>query len=427
LLPRPGPLPLTVGFVTTKRLRTPVTFDDACAQIEGALHGSTRRAIVDDALRGGDGAPAFEAMQSAMRANTFPTASGPLVLRRIVDSFDAKSRREGLHVVQGWDFQNLRFTTDNSPSLLVEYCSRLSRTLDDRASLTILLDQYFLTVLSLLAVRAWDDGDANANLDRLTSLVRAVQGPGGSGRMFVEDAETLLFLAVSYYHPNEDSYGRLLEKVRRLNDAHRLRIAIPCAAMLGSHLRWGLRFMYDRDVGRMRDDNLVDYPWLLFAAVELLRAGAYEPLLDALSADPWAFTGDVPAALVVDTQQHSAFRLRLGDRGAGLLAEFEKLQPAPRSYSPLSYACNFPSNASVASVAVSLEDGTVFPALSALFARKGGDPALALAERLMKYSASDPSRLGAGGAPLIVYDPADGAHAFNATMRTLKEFHAKSP
>jgi hypothetical protein len=406
--------------MSTKRLRTPVTFDDACAQIDSALNGSTRRAIVDHALRGKSGTP-FEQLRAAMRTNTFETASEPLVLRRIVDSFDAKSRREGLHVVQGWDFQNLRFTTDNAPSLLVDYTSRLSRNLEDRASLAILLDQYFLMLLSLLAVRAWDDGDPNRNLERVSALIRAVQGKDGSGRAFVDDAETLLFLAVSYYHPNEDSYGRLLERVRRLDDAHRMRIAVPCAAMLGSHLRWGLRFMYGRDVGRMRDDNLVDYPWLLFSAVELLRAGAFEPLLDALSADPWAFTGDVPTALVVDAQQHAAFRLRLGDRGEGLLKEFEKLQPAPRTYSPLSYACNFPSNAMVATVAVSLEDGTMFPSLNSLFARKGGDAALGLAERLMKYSASDPGRLGAGGAPLIVYDPADGAHAYNAVIRTVRE------
>jgi nucleotidyltransferase/DNA polymerase involved in DNA repair len=45
--------------------------------------------------------------------------------------------------------------------------------------------------------------------------------------------------------------------------------------------------------------------------------------------------------------------------------------------------------------------------------------AQALALRLMDYSVSDPSRLGAGQAPLIAYGPFDGASAFNSLRRCL--------
>jgi hypothetical protein len=388
-----------------------------------ALVGGARRDIVDHALSGEAGS-AFERLRSAMREHRFPVASGALALRRIVDTFDAKSRREGLHVVQPWDFQAYHFTKEIAPVMLLDYCARLpKRSADERSTIAILLDQYFLTVLSLLAVRAWDDGDPNGNLDRVSALVRAVQGPDGSGHAFVDDAESLLFLAVSYYHPNEDSYGLLLEKVRGLDEKHRVRVAAPCAAMLGSHLRWGLRFMYQRDAGLMRDDNIVDYPWLLFAVDTLARAGATEAFLDGLSADPWAFTGDLPAALSGDAAQHAGLRAWLRERCAGLLDEIAIHQPSPKAYSPLSYACNFPLNASVAKVAIVLEDGRPYPSLNALFAR-GASGAGELAERLMQYSASDPMRLGAGGAPLIVYDPADGAHAYNAVVRTLREFVA---
>ena len=383
--------------------------------------------MVDQILSGQSGT-VFERLQSAMREHRFPVVSGALALRRIVDSFDAQSRREGLHVVQPWDFQAHRFTKDIAPVMLVDYCARLPKRLAaERLTIAILLDQYFLTVLSLLAVRAWDDGDPNENLDRVSTLVRAVQGPGGSGHAFVDDAETLLFLAVSYYHPNEDSYGLLLDKVRALDEKHRVRVAGPCAAMLGSHLRWGLRFMYKRDVGAMREDNLVDYPWLLFAVDTLARAGAIEAMLDGFSADPWAFAGEVPVALSGDAAKHAALRVWLRERGTGFLDEIATHQPSPKAYSPLSYACNFPLNASVALVAIALEDGRTYPSLNALFAREpqGAKPdasAGRLAERLMQYSASDPGRLGAGGAPLIVYDPADGAHAYNAVVRTLLEF-----
>lgn len=362
-----------------------------------------------------------------MRAHRFPVASGAMALRRIVDSFDAKSRREGLHVVQPWDFQAYHFTKDIAPVMLADYCARLpKRAADDRSTLAILLDQYFLTVLSLLAVRAWDEGDPNDNLDRVSALVRTVQGPAGSGHRFVDDAESLLFLAVSYYHPNEDSYGLLLEKVRALDEQHRVRVAAPCAAMLGSHLRWGLRFMYKRDVGAMRDDNIVDYPWLLFAVDTLARAGATEAFLDGFSADPWAFTGEWPAALSGDAAQHAGLRAWLRERGTSLTEEIASYQPSPKVYSPLAYACNFPLNASVAKVVIALEDDRTYPSLNVLFGGGAGSGAGELAERLMKYSASDPGRLGAGGAPLIVYDPADGAHAFNAVVRTLREFAGRT-
>jgi hypothetical protein len=393
--------------------------------------GGTRREIVDQVLSG-QSDTLFERLRSAMCEHQFRVASGSLALRRIVGSFDAKSRREGLHVVQPWDFQAHRFTKDIAPVMLVDYCARLPRRLaTDRLTIAILLDQYFLTVLSLLAVRAWDDGDANENLDRVSTLVRSVQGPDGCGRPFVDDAESLLFLAVSYYHPNEDSYGLLLDKVRALDEKHRVRVAGPCAAMLGSHLRWGLRFMYKRDVGAMREDNLVDYPWLLFAVDTLARAGAIEAMLDGFSADPWAFTGELPVALSGDAAQHAALRVWLRERGTSLLDEIASQQPSPKAYSPLSYACNFPLNAAVAAVAIALEDGRTYPSLNALFVREplGARPEASagrLAERLMQYSSSDPARLGAGGSPLIVYDPADGAHAYNEVVRTLLEFLGRS-
>jgi hypothetical protein len=75
--------------------------------------------------------------------------------------------------------------------------------------------------------------------------------------------------AISQYHPREHAYDDLLAKVWSLDETHRLRVALACAPSLGSHLRWGLRFMYERDVARMRDDNVVDYPWLLFSIVTL--------------------------------------------------------------------------------------------------------------------------------------------------------------
>ncbi len=422
--------------------RTAITYEDACSALAAALTGATRHEIVDVALSGGTGDAPLARLRAAMRAHMFPTRSVPLALRRVVDALDARSRREGLHVIQGWDFQTHRFTDDIAPVLLLDYCARLDRrAADDRAAAAILLDQYFVAVLSMLTVRAWDEGSPNENLDRVSALLRALQGPDGSGHRFVDDAESLLFLAISYYHPDEHCYSLLLQKVTTLDDQHRFRVAAPCAAMLGGHLRWGLRFMYRRDVGLMRDDNVVDYPWLLFAVVTLARAyaemldtGAHgdareaivEGLLAGLSADPWAFTGKAPACLAGHEAEHAELNEILGRRGKALLDEMERLEPPSGTYSPLAFACNFPLNAAVALVAVAVQDGGTRPTLNALFTHERPsvwpeDSAEGLARRLMEYS-SDPARLDARGAPLIVYDPYDGVHSHNMVVRTLREY-----
>ena len=335
-----------------------------------------------------------------MRSHTFQTGSGTVSLEKLVFDYDERAQREGLHLLHAWDFQRHVFSDEIAPVLLLDHSLALQRKADDRMTTGILLDAYLYSVLSLLAARSWDEGDPNDNLDRVAELMRLVETP------YVDDAESLLFLAVSYYHPEEACYGRLLEKARGLDADHQLRMARSCGAMLGAHLRWGYRFMYDRDVERMREDNVVDYPWLSFAIETLEREAGRNPsqeadeaLLLAVAADPEAYV------------------LQLETDPAELARRFARLQAGHRSYSPLAFTCNFPANAAVALIASSLEDGRAWRSLNALFRRER--ESAALAERLMKWSASDPARLGKGGAPLNVHDPAEGVRAWNAVMREL--------
>ncbi len=370
-----------------------------------------------------------------MRTHAFPTARETISLRSVVDSLDARTRKEGLHVLQGWDFVAHRFPDDIAPVLLLDFCERngaLERF--TRESLAILLDQYFLAVLQLFAVRVWDEGDANVNLDRISAMLADLQGENGCGHRFIDDAESLLMLAVSYYHPEEPAYDRVLAKVRTLDESHRLRFALPCASIMASHLRWGLRFMYRRDVGVMRNDNVVDYPWLQFALLTLMRAYVAGPageapaaaarariveaLMDGLSADPWAFAGQAPAFLAPVQTEHDELRSLLSGHRNALLEEFERQRPTAKNYSPLAFSCNFLSNASVAMLVLAV-GGAKHPSMNALLSRAGGDAANNFARALMEYSAT-PERLGHGGAPLIVLDPYEGISCFNTLVRTLK-------
>jgi hypothetical protein len=417
------------------------TIGSAAGELEAVLRGPARGEILDALVSDEGPDTALARLRHAMRTHTFPVGAAhkPLSLRRIVDTLDARTRKEGLHVLQGWDYVAHRFPDDIAPVLLLDYCARAGAANDSRKSLAILLDQYFLTVLSLLAVRAWDDGDANENLDRVTGLLRDLGGPHGSGQRFIQDAETLLLLAVSYFHPEERGYDSIRERINTLDAAHQLRCALPCAAIMASHLRWGLRFMYRRELGLMRGDNEVDYRWLLDSLLALMRAYArmcddgiqgaerervVEGLLNGLSADPWAFIEKAPAFLRAHQAEHDEFRDLFGQHRNALLREFESQRPGTAVYSPLAFAANFLSNAAVAMVVVALVDEQPPPSLDALLATERAralpvGSVERLARELMAYSMAAAERVGGGAAPLIVVDPLDAAHCFNNVMRVM--------
>lgn len=423
--------------------RPGITFGDAAAQLEELLRGPARGEIVETLLNEDRADTALSRLRHAMRTHTFSRGAEekPVSLRRVVDTLDARTRREGLHVLQGWDYVAHRFPDDIAPVLLLDYCLRAGAANDTRKSLAILLDQYCLAVLSLLVVRAWDDGDANENLDRVTALLGHLGGEQGCGLRFIDDAETLLLLAVAYFHPEERGYDSIRERIGTLDSAHQLRCALPCASIQASHLRWGLRFMYRREIDLMRKDNEVDYRWLLFALLELMRSYArmcddgihgaerervVEGLLNGLSADPWAFIERAPTFLRVHQAAHDEFRALLSARRADLLREFASQRPGSAVYSPLAFATNFLSNALVAMVIVALVDEQPQPSLDSLLATERAralprGSAERLSRELMAYSMAAAERIGGGAAPLVVVDPLDAMHCFNNVVRVVNE------
>lgn len=429
-----------------KQSDTDITLAEACEVLETTLRGATRGEIVDRALKSGDLREAIQHLRSGMRSHVFKTGSRPLALDHIVRKLDSRTRQDGFHVLQAWDHGKHEFTKETIPVLLMERFAAEGIAKDyERAALAIFLDCYFLHVLALLVIRAWDDGDANDTLNRVTRLIRDLQGPNGSGRKFLDDAEMLLHLAISLYHPYEPAYDNLLLKVWTLNEEHRLNLALGGAAILGSHLRWGLQVMYQRDLAKMRDDNVVDYPWLLFSLVTLMReyarmheAGVHgverervvEGLLNGLTPDPWAFLGAPPAALSAHRDEYADFCRLLYRHRTDLLEEFQRYTPFGRTYSATAFDFNFLHNAFVAMVAVSLvPDSTPNLSVNALLTSAYADGSLAessaiLARALMDYSGARPERLGEHGSRLVVYDPHAAVRSFTTTVRTIREHRA---
>ena len=211
-------------------------------------------------------------LRDSMRSNVWKAGGTEINLGRTVRIYDGLTRRDGFHVMHDWDGIADRVNEDTIPVDVLNYLidQRGGGDASDVA-LAVLLDYYFMHVLALLSLRVWDEGDADANLDRLSHLLTLLQGTGGSGQQFAADAETLLLLGTSHFEIDERGYDKLLERVRTLNQAHQTNVALGHAASMGSHLRFGFEATYARDTVIMRDDNVTDYPWLCFSLATLMR------------------------------------------------------------------------------------------------------------------------------------------------------------
>lgn len=418
-------------------------FDIGCSVLESALTGSTRRDLVDDLSSEATLDASLQRLRAGLRANVLSAGGRHVSLERIVNIFDRETRQEGFHALHDWDGRADRVGDDTIAVDVLNYVARM-RAADpaDRTAVAIVIDYYLINILALFSLRIWDEGDADRNLDRIGQLLALLQGPEGSGQMFVRDAETLILIATSHFEVQERGYDRLLDRVRQLNASHQVRIAMGHAASMGSHLRFGFEATYARDTIVMRDDNIADYPWLCYALSVVMneyarfqsanvtgseRAAVVESLLNGLSADARAFVGEAPTSMVKCAGDLTRFRDAYFAHRSDLLQEFEPFRPTEARYSPLSFFFNFSHN---------VLKGTIVDALlrsdpwrltfDDLLTGNSHDEALSeqktlLATTLMTYARLNPDRIRGQLMPVIVYDAQAGRQAFGTTMRRLRE------
>ena len=261
-----------------------VSFEGACALLETALDGAARREIVAALSDAKDFAHALRRLRGGMRDHVWKIGAGKIDLSEVVAKYDRRTRQDGFHVLHDWDGKADHVNDDIIPVDVLDYlAAQRGAQPPDTAALAILLDYYFFHLLTLFSLRVWDEGDPDANLDRLDVLLGQLQGADGSGQRFVDDAATLILIATSHFEIVERGYGALLERVRTLNREHRLRIALAHTVSMGSHLRFGFEASYGRDTVVMRDDNVADYPWLCFALMTVMQE--YARLAAAGAAD----------------------------------------------------------------------------------------------------------------------------------------------
>jgi hypothetical protein len=420
-----------------------VSFDGACALIETALGGGARRDILDGVSASRDFTQALRRLRAGMRANAWKAGSGKIDLEEAVGKYDRRTRQDGFHVLHDWDGKADHVNDDIIPVDVLDYViAKRGAGPFGANALAILLDYYFLHLLALFSLRIWDEGDPDANLDRLDALVDLLQGPDGSGQSFVDDAATLILIATSHFEIVERGYGALLARVRTLNPEHRRRIALAHTVSMGSHLRFGFEATYGRDTVVMRDDNVADYPWLCFALKTMMEeyarleaAGAsdeeaapiVEGILNGLSADARAFVGQPPASLSGSEGDRGEFRELFRQHRTTLLERFQNFKPAADLYSPLSFFFNFSHNVLKGTVVDALLRGRAWPLtfddmLTAL-SRDEAEVALKqeLAVTLMGHARANPDTIRGRPMPVIVYDPSTGRDAFAVTMRKIRE------
>jgi hypothetical protein len=437
-------------------------FSEACALIERALAGSTRQHLVSELARSRPFAKSLARLREHLRVNAFEPFLAP---------FDHRTRQEGFHVLHDWDGKADRVNAETIPVDVLDYVARLRGADAPQApALAVLLDYYYFHVLQLLALRVWDEGDADGNLDRLNDLLDLLQGGGGSGQPFVGNAATLILIATSHFEVVERGYDRLLRRVRTLNHAHQVNVAIGHASSMGCHLRFGFEATYGRDTLQMREDNVADYPWLCFALTTVMReyvrlrdagvdaagrAPVVEALVNGLSADARAFLGVAPPSLASADAERAEFRDRFVACRDDLVGEFERCRPVEGVYSPLSFFFNFSHNVlkgivvdallrgqpwdvsfndMLTAITVRLKPDTSddrgavgetanhAPVVSGFSRTVDGDARAdreQLARTLMEYARANPDRIGGRLMPVIVYDPRAGHRAFRVMMEKL--------
>lgn len=421
-------------------------FKEASAGLEAALTGGTRKAILDEVSKAKTFDRAARHLRDFMRMHRFDAGGAALFSGRWVKHLDQVTRGEGFHALHDWDGKADRFNDDIIPVEVTNFVERMIRPKDHaegRFVLALLLDYYFAYLLGLVALRAWDEGEANANLSTTSRLLAALQGPEGSGQVFARSAEALILIATSHFEPDVTAYDRLLAKIGALNEPHRVGLSLAHAKILGSHLRFGLEVTCAGNITALRDDNIPDYPWLCFALRTLLERYAVcaaleggascerevlaESLLIGLMPDAPAFLEDPPPE-ALSSREPDVVRIRelFGSHRSSLLADFEVHRPTLTEYSPLSFTFNFPHNLVKGIVVDAARRGAPWAiALEDLVSALPRTPELDLARRslattLMGYALAHPDTIRGRPHPAIVCDPSAGLRAFEAIVRDLR-------
>src|SRR5947209_3644713 len=139
-----------------------------------------RRALLEPLAASASFGAALRALRAGMRGHLWKAGGARIDLGEVVAKYDRRARQEGFHVLHDWDGKADHVNDDIIPVDVLDYViARRGAGPLDPAALAILLDYYFVHLLALFALRVWDEGDPDANLERVDALLHMLQGPDG--------------------------------------------------------------------------------------------------------------------------------------------------------------------------------------------------------------------------------------------------------
>lgn len=407
----------------------PTNFQVLAEQVEDILDGPMRHAIAATLSNRPSAHEALGGLRHLMRSHVWTAQGQSVPLTTGIAAADGTTRREGFHALNDWDGIADHVNREIIPVDVLDFVRAARRDAPTSpVVLGLLIDYYFFHVLSLMALRIWDEEDPAAALDTVGRLLDLLQGPDGSRQPFVHDAATLILIATSHYEPNESGYDLLLTRVRLLPESHRLAIALGHAASLGAHLRFGFLATYGRRTTDMRDDNVADYPWLHWALSEVITALTNMTSEERASPRGLQLTEALLGGLSADTAEvlaHGDVATRVLPLLPELRPRFEALAPTPAAYSPISWFFNFSHNVIKGTIidACFREEAWTVSYSDLLTGPHGGHSPLpsreALARTLMEYARRSPQRIRGELLPVIVYDVDAGRACHAATLAAL--------
>lgn len=413
---------------------------DLLARIEDALTAGARARFVDHAARLKPFSRSLSEIRQGLATHRLRAPGFSIDWRELVDSLDQDTRREGFHVLHEWDGKALRVVDASIVVSVLDFLSaRRGTEATDRGALAILVDYYFVYLLALAAMRAWDTPDPPATLERVTAVLAQLQRGESSRQRFADDAEMLVLIATSHYEPEEGGFRLLLERVRALPRPQLVTVALQHAHAMGAHLRYAYEITTAKSIPGTREDNVADYPWLRWSVLTLLeefdrvvidpdaaarRAQLAEGLVNGLVPDPAAFVGSDARTIAPGPETDRIIELFERHRSS-LTEAFAPHRPLDRAYSPLSLFFNFSQNllkgavvdAVVMGEAWNLSLNDMFTALPPGDVKHAGKERLA--RTVMAYARVSPDTVSGRPVPAVVYDPVTARRSFATAMRVL--------
>ena len=176
------------------------------------LTGTFRAEVVQELRVRAPSAPPGR-LAEAMGPTWWAFGGAQLTLARAVRDYDRRTRTRISRPTTGTGWRHV------NPTRSRWTCSRSSSASAARRPSTVvpsvLIDYYFMHVLSLLTLRAWDEGRRRRQPRPPRRPAGAAAGPAGSGQQFARDAATLLLIATAHYEREGGGVHLLLARCGR--------------------------------------------------------------------------------------------------------------------------------------------------------------------------------------------------------------------